>query len=59
MTAAGQAARDRLVAARTDLLREVIADWEPERHPELDPLLRRLAEELGPPPREAAITSSR
>jgi hypothetical protein len=30
----------------------MIADWEPDRHPELDPLLRRLAEELAPPPRE-------
>jgi hypothetical protein len=52
LTDAGRAVRDRLVAARTDMLREVIADWEPDRHPELDPLLRRLAEELTPPPRE-------
>ena len=52
LTDAGRTVRDRLVAARTDMLREVIADWEPDRHPELDPLLRRLAEELAPPPRE-------
>ena len=52
LTGAGRAVRDRLVAARTDMLREVIADWEPDRHPELDPLLRRLAEELTPTPRE-------
>jgi EmrB/QacA subfamily drug resistance transporter len=52
LTDAGRAVRERLVAARTDMLREMIADWEPDRHPELDPLLRRLAEELAPPPRE-------
>ena len=52
LTDAGRAVRDRLVAARTDMLREVIADWEPDRHPELDPLLRRLAEQLTPTPRE-------
>ena len=46
--------RDQLVAARTDCLRQLIEDWEPERHPELDPLLLRLAEELAPPPAVAA-----
>jgi Major Facilitator Superfamily len=54
VTPAGTAVRDRLVAARTHGLRELIADWEPERHPELDPLLRRLAEELGEAPAAAA-----
>ena len=52
VTPAGGAVRDQLVAARTDCLRELIADWEPHRDPELDPLLHRLAQELGPPPRE-------
>ena len=51
LTDAGRAARDSLVAARTDLLREVVEDWEPDRHPELDPLLRRLAAEFAPAPR--------
>ncbi|HEV8152650.1 MAG TPA: EmrB/QacA family drug resistance transporter, partial [Solirubrobacteraceae bacterium] len=46
VTPAGHAGRSRLVAARTDCLRELVADWEPYRDPELDPLLRRLAEEL-------------
>jgi hypothetical protein len=46
VTTSGHANRDRLVAARTDCLRELVADWEPYRDPELDPLLRRLAEEL-------------
>jgi hypothetical protein len=41
--------RERLVAARTDGLRRLIADWEPERNPELDSLLSRLATELAPP----------
>jgi hypothetical protein len=48
--------RDQLVAARTDGLRLLIEDWEPDRHPELDPLLRRLSEELAEPPRAEAPT---
>jgi EmrB/QacA subfamily drug resistance transporter len=52
MTPAGQALRDQLVAARTDGLRELIAEWEPDKNPELDPLLARLAEELGEQPRD-------
>jgi EmrB/QacA subfamily drug resistance transporter len=46
---AGHALRDQLVAARTDCLRELVQDWEPDRHPELDPLLARLARELAQP----------
>ena len=42
--------RERLVAARTDGLRQLIDDWEPDKYPELDPLLRRLADELAPVP---------
>jgi EmrB/QacA subfamily drug resistance transporter len=53
VTPAGHALRDQLVAARTDCLRHLIAEWQPDEHPELDPLLHRLAEELGEP-REAA-----
>ena len=41
--------RERLVAARTDGLRILVADWEPDGNPELDPLLRRLADELAVP----------
>ncbi len=48
-TPAGHAMRDRLVAARTDGLRMLVADWEPDENPELDPLLRRLADELAAP----------
>jgi EmrB/QacA subfamily drug resistance transporter len=56
LTPAGHALRDQLVAARTDCLRGLIADWQPDEHPELDPLLHRLAEELAEPrePREPA-----
>jgi EmrB/QacA subfamily drug resistance transporter len=55
ITPAGLAVRDQLVAARTECLRALIEDWEPERHPELDPLLARLATELAAPPaREGA-----
>ncbi len=49
VTPAGHALRDQLVAARTDCLRALIAEWQPDEHPELDPLLHRLAEELGQP----------
>src|SRR4051794_28682105 len=46
LTASGVATRDQLVAARTDCLRTLVDDWEPAQHPELEPLLRRLAHEL-------------
>ena len=48
LTAEGQTIRTDLVAARTDGLRTLIADWSPDENPELDPLLRRLATELEP-----------
>jgi EmrB/QacA subfamily drug resistance transporter len=48
-TPAGYAMRERLVAARTDGLRILVADWKPDENPELDPLLRRLADELAAP----------
>jgi len=48
-TDAGHALRERLVIARTDGLRVLVADWEPDQNPELDPLLRRLASELAAP----------
>ena len=48
-TEAGRAMRVRLVAARTDGLRMLVADWQPDENPELDPLLRRLADELAAP----------
>jgi len=50
VTADGMAMRERLVVARTAGLRELIDDWEPDRYPELDPVLRRLASELAPVP---------
>jgi hypothetical protein len=53
VTPAGHAVRDRLVVARASCLHELIDDWEPDRYPELDPLLRRLAAELARPPAQA------
>ncbi len=50
VTEDGMAMRERLVVARTAGLRELIDDWEPDRYPELDPVLRRLASELAPVP---------
>jgi EmrB/QacA subfamily drug resistance transporter len=52
ITPAGRALRGQLVAARTDCLRALVADWEPDEHPELDPLVARLSHELAVPPRE-------
>ena len=49
LTAEGTALRERLVAARIEGLRELVSDWEPERHPELDPVLARVASELAVP----------
>ena len=48
LTDAGVTTRSRLVSARTDGLRTLIADWDPDENPELDPLIRRLAAELEP-----------
>jgi hypothetical protein len=57
VTPAGHAIRDQLVAARTESLRQLIEDWEPDAHPELDPLLTQLSQELArPPAAEAAGT---
>jgi EmrB/QacA subfamily drug resistance transporter len=50
VTAAGAELRSRLVGARTEGLRSLIADWEPDKFPELDGLVRRLADELVPVP---------
>ncbi|WP_445151771.1 MDR family MFS transporter [Baekduia sp. Peel2402] len=50
LTDTGCTLRERLVAARTDGLRTLVADWEPdEQNPELDPLIARLAQELEQP----------
>jgi len=49
LTEKGRAAREELLAARTEGLRQLVADWQPDEHPELDPLLRRLADELAVP----------
>ena len=50
VTPAGAELRERLVAARTEGLRELISEWEPDKYPELDGLVRRLADELVPVP---------
>jgi EmrB/QacA subfamily drug resistance transporter len=50
VTPAGAELRERLVAARTEGLRELVSDWEPDKYPELDGLVRRLADELVPVP---------
>jgi hypothetical protein len=54
ITPAGREIRERLVRTRTDGLRELIADWEPGGHPEIDELLERMACELDAPPQPVA-----
>jgi EmrB/QacA subfamily drug resistance transporter len=46
ITPTGHAQTDQVVAARRELLAETIARYDPERRPEVDALLRRLAREL-------------
>ena len=46
ITPAGQAQTDQVVAARRELLAEIIERYDPDRRPEVDALLRRLAREL-------------
>jgi hypothetical protein len=50
LTPAGTELRARLVEARTAGLRDLISEWEPDRFPELDVLIRKLAHELVPVP---------
>jgi len=50
LTVSGLALRDQLVHVRTDCLRDLIADWEPTGHPEIDPVLERIGHELGQRP---------
>src|SRR4051794_38290054 len=54
ITPAGHAVRADLVHARADCLHELIADWEPTGHPEIDPMIERLAQELPPRPQPVA-----
>ena len=46
LTGSGQAAADRLFAARREGLRELLADWSPEQHAELAELLNKLSRAL-------------
>src|SRR4051794_7439317 len=55
ITPAGHAVRADLVHARADCLHELIADWEPPGHPEIDPMIERLAQELPPRPQPVAV----
>ncbi|HEY3641956.1 MAG TPA: MDR family MFS transporter [Xanthobacteraceae bacterium] len=46
LTAAGMAMRDRLLAARRQGLADLMARWEPDKHPDVLALLDRLADTL-------------
>ena len=46
LTAAGSAMRDRLLAARRQGLAELLARWQPDKHPDVLALLDRLANTL-------------
>jgi EmrB/QacA subfamily drug resistance transporter len=54
VTVTGHELRDQLVVARTDCLRELIADWEPAGDPEIDAMIEMLAAELAREPRAVA-----
>jgi EmrB/QacA subfamily drug resistance transporter len=47
LTPEGARAYDGVVAARSDALRTLVAGWEPDQNPEIDPIIRRLAAALG------------
>jgi hypothetical protein len=58
VTASGEAAAERLVAERQATLARMCEHWDPDMHPDLAGLLRRLARELaGEPDRELAVPS--
>jgi hypothetical protein len=44
LTTSGHQMIDQLCAARTDILREQLADWSPEQHEELLTMLKHLAD---------------
>jgi DNA-binding MarR family transcriptional regulator len=46
LTATGTAAHASLLRAREERLHRLCADWQPERHPELAALLRRITHQL-------------
>jgi hypothetical protein len=46
LTTAGRDDYERLVAAKSAALRELLAGWEPEEHPELQELIDRLGRDL-------------
>jgi MFS family permease len=56
LTAAGEAAAERLVTARHDAVADLVADWNPEQHAELAGLLRKLARHLAEGPAPAAVS---
>jgi EmrB/QacA subfamily drug resistance transporter len=43
----GEAMYARISEARCEALRGLVADWVPERDPEVDPIIERIADELG------------
>ncbi|HEU4630741.1 MAG TPA: MarR family winged helix-turn-helix transcriptional regulator, partial [Gemmatimonadaceae bacterium] len=47
LTPAGGAVLDRLVAAHRDALADLVAEWAPERHAELEALVARLSRDVG------------
>jgi EmrB/QacA subfamily drug resistance transporter len=46
LTLMGRAVLDDFLAVRHDVLREILADWSPDAHPEIETLLARLAREF-------------
>ncbi|MEA2273717.1 MAG: hypothetical protein QOI98_2425, partial [Solirubrobacteraceae bacterium] len=46
LTHEGDRVYDGYLAARTAALRSIVDEWEPDQNPEIDPIIRRLAEAL-------------
>jgi EmrB/QacA subfamily drug resistance transporter len=46
LTREGDALYDRVIAARRDALRTLVDEWDPDANPDIDPLVRQLADSL-------------
>jgi hypothetical protein len=58
LTPDGEAAIERLRAARRVRIEELLSDWEPERHDEILQIVQRLTQSLAEEPPEPAAAAS-
>jgi hypothetical protein len=50
LTHDGDALYDRVIAARRDALRALVEEWDPDANPDIDPLIRQIADSLAAQP---------